>query len=264
MELRHGGDSLADGIAQRYPLGPVWVNTPALQTNFGPVSAAFWRQAYLEMADVMTQADLNPYLQFGETQWWYKPDDGSGMPFYDDYTVDAFQQAYGRPPALILDENANPALYPAECLFFSSLIGEFTDSIIEFVRASFPDARFEVLYPVDVNNTALNRVINYPQAYWTAAKLTCIKTENFIYTGKRDLDKCREAIRFPYSIGFEPSRVSHLVGIGDFTTPWGRERVLALCERMESVVLFALDQLCLIGYKVPLKNSRRSAGFLGR
>ena len=36
----------------------MWVNTPALQTNFSPQSTAFWAQVYLDMADLMNAADL--------------------------------------------------------------------------------------------------------------------------------------------------------------------------------------------------------------
>ncbi len=37
MELQHGDDTPQASLAQRYPNGdPVWLNTPALQTNFGP------------------------------------------------------------------------------------------------------------------------------------------------------------------------------------------------------------------------------------
>jgi hypothetical protein len=43
MELQHGDDTPQAHLAQRYPNGdPVWLNTPALQTNFGPESTAFW------------------------------------------------------------------------------------------------------------------------------------------------------------------------------------------------------------------------------
>ena len=63
------------------------LNTPALQTNFSPTSTAFWKQAYLDLATLMQDAGQTPYLQFGEVQWWYFPDDGSGMPYYDAYTT---------------------------------------------------------------------------------------------------------------------------------------------------------------------------------
>ncbi len=44
-ELGNGDDTVATGIAQRYPNGdPVWVNTPALQTNFSPQSIAYWQE----------------------------------------------------------------------------------------------------------------------------------------------------------------------------------------------------------------------------
>jgi hypothetical protein len=51
------------------------------------------------MANVMAAAGVQPYLQFGEVQWWYfcpptDPANGNwtpiangGMPFYDPYTT---------------------------------------------------------------------------------------------------------------------------------------------------------------------------------
>jgi len=77
----------------------VLLNTPALQTNFGPQSTAFWRQVYKEMAGVMLGAGLRPYLQFGEVQWWYFANFVS-MPFYDAYTKSAFLAQYGRQMAV--------------------------------------------------------------------------------------------------------------------------------------------------------------------
>jgi hypothetical protein len=264
MELRHGDDRAQTGIAQRYPDGPVWVNTPALQTNFSPASTAFWKQVYLDMGNVMADAGVTPYLQFGEVQWWYKADDGSGMPFYDDYTKNGFQAAYGQAMAVIPNQNVDPALFPKECAFLPGLVGQFTQNIMDFVRQSHPDSRFEVLYPPDVNDTPLNRLINFATTYWTPANLTCLKTENFTYTGDRNLDKARESIGVPLSFGFPPSQSSHLVGIGDYTTPWDRERRLAFAEGVKSVVLFALDQFCLIGYGLPLDHSRGRARFMGK
>jgi hypothetical protein len=263
MELRHGDDSLAAGIAQRYPNGDAaWLNTPALQTNFSPASTAFWRQVYLDMAGVMADAGVTPYLQFGEVQWWYFAAP-SGMPFYDDYTKSTFQTAHGRPLGTITSQNADPATFPDECAFLPTLIGEFTQAIMDFVRQSHSDARFEALYPPDTNDTPLNKLINLPSTYWTPTKLACFKTENFTYTGDRDLDKARQSIELPMQLGFAPSQSSHLVGIGEYTTPWAKERRLALGEGLESVVLFALDQFCLIGYGLPLDDGARRALFMG-
>jgi len=264
MELGNGDPSTDAEIAQRYPDGTACtVSTPALQTNFGPESTAFWQQAYLDMAQIMLNAGITPYLQFGEVQWWYRAAHG-GMPFYDACTTSGFQAAYGQPMAIIPSQNADPTLYPNECVFLPGLIGQFTQAIMAFVRQSAPNTKFEVLYPPDVNNTPLNKLINYPATCWTPANLACLKTENFTYTGDRNLDLARQSIQLPQQLGFPPSQRSHLVGISDYTTPWVKEWSLAVAAGVESVVLFALDQLCLIGYALPLNMRIAQARFMGR
>ena len=270
MELQNGDDSVATGIAQRYPNGDaVWLTTPSLQTNFGPTSTAFWQQVYAEMASLMSQAGVVPYLQFGEVQWWYFPGPTAtvatepGMPFYDAYTTGTFQSTFGRPMAVIANQHADATQLSGECTFLPGLIGAFTKAIREFVLATFPGARFEVLYPPDVNDTALNRAVNLPKNDWTPANLACLKTENFTYTAERNLDLTRQSIQLPGQLGFPPLQSSHLVGISDYTTPWQKEQQIASGAKLESVVLFALDQFCLIGYNLPLARSSRWARLLG-
>jgi hypothetical protein len=264
MELQHGDDTPQANLAQRYPNGDaVWLNTPALQTNFGPESTAFWQAVHGEMADLMVSAGVRPYLQLGEVQWWYFAA-ASGMPFYDSYTTSTFQSRYGRPMATIVSQNADPSGYADECAFLPELIGEFTDAVMTSVRQTHADARFEVLYPPDVNDTALNRLVNFPHAHWTPASLDSLKTENFTYTGDRDLNKALASIELPMQLGFGRSQSSHLVGIGEYTTPWSQEQRMAAGEQLGSVVLFALDQFCLIGYHLPLERGARRARYMGR
>jgi hypothetical protein len=264
MELQNGDDSTEAGIAQRYPDGSAaWLNTPSLQTNFSPASTTFWQQVFLDMAGLMASAGMTPYLQFGETQWWYSPN-AAGMPYYDAYTTGAFQAAYGRAMATITSPDADTGPLVEECSFLAGLIGQFTETVMDFVRASYADARFEVLYPVDVNEGTVNLLVNFPSATWTPDNLACLKTENFTYTEDRDLDKARQSIALPGQKGFPPAQASHLVGISDPTTPWQKERRLALAAGMESVVLFALDQFCLVGYGLPLERGMRTARFVGK
>ncbi len=262
-ELGNGDDSTSTAIAQRYPDGSaVWVNTPALQTNFSQASAAYWQQVYLAMAALMAAAGVEPYLQFGEVQWWYFAS-AAGMPFYDSYTTSTFQAQYGRALPVIASQDADPSAYTDECAFLASLIGEFTKGIMDAVKHSQPGTRFEVLYPPDVNDTPLNQLVNYPTSYWTPENLSCLKTENFTYTANRDLDQARKSIQLPTTLGFPPGQSSHLVGIGDYATPWDRERKLAIASGVESVVLFALDQFCLIGYPLPFEHRSASSRYLG-
>ncbi len=264
-ELGNGDPSLAAGIAQRYLSGdPVLVNTPALQTNFSPASLAYWQQVYADMAAIETAAGLVPYLQFGEVQWWYFPEVDAknnpvGMTFYDPYTTATFQAQYGKPMASILSNTVDPATVPDEAAFLPGLIGAHTAAIRAFVRQTYPNCRFEVLYPPDVNNFALTQVVNYPAGDWTPANLTCLKTENFGFTAARNLDLARGAIEQGYAAAFPPGQRSHLVGISDASTPWLKEAVIAAGDALESVVLFALDQFCLVGYAAPLSMGSRRA-----
>ncbi len=264
MELQHGDPSTEAGIAQRYPNGePALLNTPALQTNFSPQSTAFWKQVYLDMAEVLSVAGCRPYLQFGEVQWWYFPLTGSGMPFYDDYTTSTFESTYGHAMKVIPDNTVDPDDYPEEVEFLPQLIGSFTSEIMTAVKNSFSNCGFEVLYPTDVNETEFNTRINYPGAVWTPANLDCLKTESFTYTYSRNLDAGRGTIRRGEELGFARTARSFLVGIGDSTAAWRKEVREALSENLELVVLFALDQFCLIGYELPLPRSFRRSLFLG-
>jgi hypothetical protein len=269
-EIQHGDPSAAAGIAQRYPDStPVIVATPALQTNFSPVSIAYWREVYRDMAAIMTEAGVPVSLQFGEIQWWYfaKPGigygDTGGMPFYDEYTTSEFAARYGRALPVFMTPFDDPAGFGEETEFLAGLIGEYTDTIAAYVRAAYPSARFEVLYPLDVNEPPLNGAVNFPVAHWTAAKLNYLKTENFGFTFDRDLNKARMSVEFPIAVGFARSASSHLVGVGDYTSPWLKELHLCRDYGLRVGVIWALDQLCLIGYCLPLDRSAGSAQYQG-
>lgn len=273
-EIGNGDPSTEAGIGQRYLDGtPVMVSTPALQTNFSPTSAAFWQQVHLDMATLMNAAGLTPYLQFGEVQWWYFPKlstpvppatpEPIGMTFYDDYTTSNFQAQYGRAMTAILSNTVDPATVPQEAAFLPSLIGSFTAQIRAFVRATYPNCRFEVLYPPDVNAFPLTAVINYPTSDWTPTNLNCLKTESFTFTGQHNLDLSFGSMTNVNAQGFPPSQRAHLAGVSDPMTSWLKEARLAEGLGFESVVLFALDQLCLIGYSLPLTRGMRRSTQLG-
>jgi len=268
-ELRDVDPAAGVGMVQRGPSGdPFLLQTPAYQTNFSPTSLDFWNQVYLDAAAIQADAGLQPYLQFGEVQWWYFPNDGlghafSGMPFYDDWTAGEFFAEYGRAMAVFADNSADPATYPDEVAFLQTVLGNFTAAIIDYVRGTYADARFEVLYPLDVNQTEFNRAINYPQSRWTASTLDCLKTEAFGFTLQRNLDKSEEALVLSGYPAFPASQRSHLAGIGDATTAWLKEAQSAQGKGFESVVLFALDQMCLVGYKLPLQETFRRSVRMG-
>jgi hypothetical protein len=265
MELGNGDPSASAGIAQVGPAGdPILLPTPSLQTNFSPTSLAFWQEAYEEMAALQLAAGLVPFLQFGEVQWWYFPTDGarhsfSGMPFYDAWNQSQFEAEFGTAMTVFTTNTVNPASYPNEGSYLPEVIGNFTNAIMTFVRASQSDCRFEVLYPTDTNQTAFNQVFNFPVTAWTPSALTILKTENFGFTLERNLDAAEGTMEFGESLGFQATQRSQLVGVSDSTTAWIKEVETAVGKGFESVVIFALDQYCLIGYATPLPGgSRRS------
>jgi hypothetical protein len=250
-ELGNGDPSPGAGIVQRYPdATPVVVNTPAIQTNFSPASLNYWKQVYLDMAQLQVNAGTTPFLQFGEIQWWYFPNQ-AGMPFYDDYTQQQFQTKYGTPLQLIPSNTSDPTQYPNECAFLPTLIGAYTAAIRSALQGSFSGSRCEVLYPTDTNDTPLNQIINYAATDWTPANLNCLKTESFTFTNNYNLDQSLYSIGVSSAKGFSNGSRSHLIGIGDAWSAWMKEVDLAQSQGLESVVLFALDQFCLIGYPMP-------------
>jgi hypothetical protein len=269
MELGNGDTSAAAGIAQEGPAGdPIVLPTPSVQTNFSPASLAFWQEAYLEMAALQVSAGMTPYLQFGEVQWWYFPNDGaghpfSGMPFYDAWTQSQFLATYGHAMATITTNTVNPVSFPDETAFLPAVIGDFTNAIMAFVRAAYPACQFEVLYPTDTNTTAFNQAINFPASAWTPSALAVLKTEDFGFTLGRDLDESEGTMAFGQSLGFPATQRAHLAGIGDATTAWLKEAESAAGKGFESVVLFALDQFCLIGYPAPLPSLLRRSLRMG-
>jgi hypothetical protein len=256
-------------MVQRAPGGDaILLQTPAYQTNFSPTSLDFWKEVYREAAALQVDAGLQPYLQFGEVQWWYFPSDGlggafSGMPYYDAWTAAQFEAAYGRAMTVFADNTADPAAYPDEAAFLPAVIGNFTDAIMAYVRATYADARFEVLYPLDVNQGVFNRAINYPATQWTPASLDCLKTEGFGFTLQRRLDMSEQTMMLSGFPAFPAAQRSHLAGVSDPTTPWLPEVRFAQGNGYESVVLFALDQMCLVGYPLPLSAPFRRSVRLG-
>ena len=142
MELSHADPSLTAGIAQRYPDGsPVLLNTPSIQTNFSPTSIDFWKQAYLELAQMQDEAGAALYLQFGEVQWWYFPN-VSGMTFYDDYTKTEFQKSVQPSyPRLHEQRRLTRRSFPEEASFLPGLIGDVL-RLDSFVRPrNLPDGQ---------------------------------------------------------------------------------------------------------------------------
>ncbi len=254
-------------FAQRYPDGAeVLTGNPSTQTTFRPETLDYWKAVYLETAQLMNAAGATPALQFGEVQWWYFPN-VAGMTYYDSYTTAQFQSQYGRPLHVFLTNNDDPNTWPEDSTFLRGQLQSHVDAIKAYVLASYPGAKFEILWPMDANDPParrLNYVVNLP-ANWTPANFDTFKCEAFGYTGTdHDMTKAVTAIRFPMDQqGFPASRARHMVGV--FGWPWPWERVLIHARRAAIVLtnFWAYDQFCFFALDLPLATEARRAQFVG-
>ena len=140
----------------------------------------------------------------------------SGMPFYDAWNLATFAALYGHAMATITVNTVDPASYPDEAAYLPTVIGNFTSSIMSFVRGTQAGCRFEVLYPTDVNQTAFNRKINFPAAGVDACG-TCLFEDGGVRVHVRPESGLElGTLDFGDALGFAAAQRSHLVGCRRF------------------------------------------------
>jgi hypothetical protein len=252
-------------FAQQYPDGTsVLTSNNSIQTAFRPETESYWQQVYLETAQLMVAAGVTPALQFGEIQWWYTPN-SSGMAYYDSYTTAQFLTTYGRALHVFLTNNDDPTAWPADAAFLSGQLGAHISAIQSYVAASCPTTRFEVLWPMDVNDPStcrLNYSVNLP-AGWTPGPLSAFRSEAFGYTISGNMANAVSAIQFPITqLGFTPAQSRHIVGVFGYPWPWQRVLTLAGRANLGGISLWAYDEFCLFALPVPLPAEARRAQFV--
>ncbi|MFN3323410.1 MAG: hypothetical protein ACK5AZ_07940 [Bryobacteraceae bacterium] len=279
--------------------GEVWAarfrdNTPVLTaTGFGGLSSThcafvqkvsdYQKQAYKEMAGLMAAAGLTPWLQFGEFVWWFftnydaNANPAGGMAFYDADTAAAATASLGRPLATFLTPTDDPAVNGyADANFLRQRIKDHCDAISGFVKATYPNAKFEILWPYDVNYPTptarykiggrLNRYVNLPSQWTTKAGsgLDRFKTEGLAFgSSERNIDQAKETIRFPYTVlSWPKADTRYLIPWFNGGCPWTMEYLFAKAEGTPHLNLWAFDHLCLLSWPVPLPVPSGSARVL--
>ena len=206
-------------------------------------------------------AGVTPYLQFGEVQWWYFAGDERHAVLRCVTRRRRFRRSMGGPCSTITNPMPTRRSIRRSACSCQGLIGQFCAAVMAYVPGG---TRFEVLYPRGHQRYGADETVNFPTAAWTPANLACLKTENFTLRQRATWTQRRQSIAAARrQRGFPPSQSSHLVGISDYTTPWAKESALAIAAGVESVVLFALDQFCLIGYGLPLTSGTSTGSIHG-
>jgi hypothetical protein len=249
------------------------------QCTFSSAVQQYLRQAYAEMAASMSAAGLTPWLQFGEVGWWFfpgaNPSDTKGMAFYDPDTGAAALSALGRPLAAFTHPGDDPAVNGyADANFLRERIKTHIDAIRTYVLASVPGAKFELLWPLDVDypsTTAraqlggrLLRYVNFPIEYQaqSGSGLDRLKIEGLAFGAtERNYDEARQAIAFPVTspCAWPAAAIAYLVPLFNGGCPWPREYLAAVNAGVPRINLWAWDHLALLSWPVPLPVNRSRA-----
>src|SRR5947209_14509418 len=91
---------------------------------------------------------------------------GGSMAYYDPVTAAAAQVALGRPLYRFTCQDDDPGVNSGQdASFLADRLKAHVDAIRTSVLAQYPDAKFEILYPNDVNNPVchLGPGVPYPQ-----------------------------------------------------------------------------------------------------
>ena len=230
---------------------------------FASPMLSYQKSAFLSIADLMAEVGMTPHLQLGEFLWWFFSKPGVGMAFYDTETQAAALAALGRPLHQFLEPTNNPALNSADAVFLRNRLRDHAAAIIAHVQAAHPSAKFELLFPYDVNHPtsvgihnlggALNRFINLPTEWETrpGSGFDTLKMEALDFGAwNRNLNLAKTAIRLPLDLGWPKEFVRYLVPVFRPYNAWEQEYLLAVGEGIPYVNLWAFDHVNLYSLRV--------------
>jgi hypothetical protein len=197
---------------------------------------------------------------------------GGSMAYYDNVTKAAAQSALVRPLFKFTCQDDDPAVNNgADANFLAAQLKAHIDAIRTAVLAQYPDTKFEILYPNDVNNPVcllgptvqfaqggrLNAAVNLPVQYTTQQNsgLDRFKVEALSWGATYlDMDRAREAIVFALTspMSWDQSNVAYLIPWFNGTCPWPREFGLASSRGLHLINFWAYDHLSLMSWPLPL------------
>jgi hypothetical protein len=208
---------------------------------------------------------------------------GGSMAYYDTVTSAAAEAALGRPLYKFTIQDDDPTVNNgADTAFLAGRLKSHVDAIRSTVLAQFPNAKFEVLYPNDVNNPVclvgpgvqysqggrLNAAVNLPPAWYTqpTSGLDSFKVEALSWSATYiNMDLAHQAVVFALTppMCWPASNVAYLVPWFNGTCPWPREFLLALSRGLNIVNFWAYDHMSLMSWPIPLQISLERSRYLG-
>lgn len=236
-----------------------------------PEFLAYQVAVYQAMAGLQAAAGLTPEVQFGEHLWWYFTNYSAvsnlqgGMAYYDASTLEAALTAFGRPLGIFLTPNDDPSAVHSgtDAAFLAGQLFAHVSSLAASVRALYPTAQCELLWPYDVNypmpigredlGGRLNFAVNLPVEWKVkpGSGLDRFKVEALDFgSGTRSLDLALAAIQFPGLMGWPLQSIRYLFPVDNGGCPLLYEQQLAQGEGIPYLTPFAIDHVCLFGWEL--------------
>jgi hypothetical protein len=254
----HNGDPVKTSVGY----GSDWWSS---HCAFNAAMLEYQKAVFGTITDLMASAGLRPSVQFGEYCWWYFPGGPDGtMALYDDDTNAAAQGALGRPLQVFSSADDDPLVNGgADATFLRNRLRDHVAALIAHIRSRHPGAKFEVLFPYDVNyprpagahglGGRLLRYINFPEE-WARKETSgfdCLKMEGLDWGAvSRDLDLAREVMKFPLKSGWPVDSVRYMLPIFNGGCPWLSEYRMAKGLKIPAINLWAFDHVCIFGLMV--------------
>ena len=224
----------------------------------------YQKDVYRQLADLQAAAGLVPNLQFGEFLWWFfsnqsTANPGGGMALYDTETAALATTELGRPLYTFRKPTDSPNVNGgADATFLRNRLRDHIAALRAHVLAAHSNARFELLYPYDVNHPtpvgihqlggALNFFINLPVEFKAkpGSGLDTFKMEALDFGAwNRSLDLARTAIEFPIDLGWPKDSLRYLVPVFRGGGAWQKEYLEAKGLGIPVINFWAFDHFNL-------------------
>ena len=257
----------------------VFIDLQTSQCAFNPSTVTPYMTAcYKQAAALLAAAGLVPWLQFGEIlHWFFAGGTPASMALYDANQTAAALTTLGRALAIFATPDDDPSVNGyADANFLVARLQAHIHAIRTAVLASTPTAKFELLWPYDVNYKTsysspmpgimpiggrLCRYINLPGA-WTApgSDIDRLKIEALAWgTTYRNLDLAETAIQFyATDTTWQAGSVMYLLPWDNGGCPWPHELVAAMGAGLSGFVLWALDHAVNFSWPFPLPGQAPS------
>ena len=207
---------------------------------------------------------------------------GGGMAYYDAYTSQAANTTLARSLAAFYTQDDDPTVNgSADANFLASLIKSHIDSIRTSVLASYSGAKFELLWPYDVNfgtcyytpdvpypqGGRLNRAVNLPPQYLSqsGSGLDRLKLEGLSWGSTyRNFASVQAAIAFAltFPASWPLAAIAYLIPWFNGGCPGTMEYVSTVNQSIPLVCFWAFDHLSLFSWPLPLLKEVGRADFL--